>query len=80
MTRLHRSWSSPVTDPARMTATIDRPLAWVRSVTGKLTMYRLVLSCLIGLAVISIIASVVGAVTYPPLALLATLSMALVAS
>lgn len=55
-------------------------VGWVRTVTGRVTMYRLVLGCLVGLALVALVCSVLGALTYPPLALLASLSMALLGS
>lgn len=63
----------------RGTALIS-PVTWVRSAIGRVTMYRLVLTCLSGLAAVSLVCSIVGAVTYPPTAVFAVLCMALLAS
>lgn len=69
-----------MTDLATVATAIDRPLAWIRAGTGRVTMYRLVLTCLSGLALVALVCSALGAITYQPLALLATSSMALLAS
>ena len=53
--------------------------ALVRAKVGAVTMYRLVLGSLIGLSVVALIESFLGFGSYPPLALLATLSASLVA-
>jgi ferredoxin-NADP reductase len=52
----------------------------VESITGRMTMYRLVLSCLAALAAVGLLCSVVGAITYSPAALVISLVVVLLAS
>ncbi len=59
---------------------VGRPLASVRAATARITMYRLVLTCLGGLALVSVVCSALGLVAYPLLAVLAVLCTALLAS
>lgn len=65
---------------ATLTTTIARPLIWARGATGRITMYRLVLTSLSGLALVALFWSAVGALPYPPLALVATVCTALLLS
>lgn len=53
---------------------------WLDRVTGAITMYRLILASLIAIAVIALVLSLVGQLGYPPLALLASATVALVAT
>ena len=65
---------------ATETTLVGRAVAASRSRLSAITMYRLVLLGLGALAVIAVAESALGLISYPPLALLATLASALVAS
>lgn len=60
--------------------TLDQVVTGIQSLTGRVTMYRLVLSCLAGLSLVALVCSLVGAVPYPPLALGLGLLVVLIAS
>lgn len=64
----------------RLLAGTTRVVAAVDAVTGRLTMYRLVLSCTLGLAAVALACSFVGAVPYSPAALAVGLVVALTVS
>ncbi len=55
-------------------------LTWIETVTGRMTMYRLVLTCLLILAGVSLFFSVIGQITYTPMALVLSLAVPLAAS
>ncbi|HEY1530579.1 MAG TPA: oxidoreductase [Galbitalea sp.] len=47
-------------------------MQWLDRITGTITMYRLVLLCLLGFVVETVLVSLTGAISQPPLAILAT--------
>jgi ferredoxin-NADP reductase len=47
-------------------------MQWLDRITGTITMYRLVLLCLLGFVVETLLLSLVGVISQPPLAILAT--------
>lgn len=51
----------------------------IQTLTGRVTMYRLVLNCLAVLAFVALVCSLLGAVPYPPVALVASLVVVLIA-
>ncbi len=55
-------------------------LARIDGITGRMTMYRLVLSCLLTLAFLSLIFSMVGQIAYTPTAIVLSLTVPLVTS
>jgi ferredoxin-NADP reductase len=53
-------------------------MQWLDRVTGTITMYRLVLLCLLGFVVETVLLSLTGVISQPPLAILATGAVAVV--
>jgi len=60
--------------------TLEQVLSAIESATGRVTMYRLVLSCLAGLSLVALVCSLLGAVTYSPAALVVSLVTVLLVS
>ncbi len=75
-----RTEAHPVSGGVDLAGLLGRAAGAVRTTTGSITMYRLVLFSLVGLAVVALIESVLGLGSYSPLALLATLCSALLGS
>lgn len=60
--------------------TVEQVLSSVEAATGRVTMYRLVLTCLAGLSLVALVGSLLGAIPYAPTALVLSIVVAVVAS